>query len=98
LGTGVFSTPYLHYECLLSGRKLVSYDNDKAWLAKFTTSGGGNHYYHQKPHHKLYYVEDWDDADIERPWDVALVDHSPSERRKVDIKRLTKFAKYGMWL
>jgi hypothetical protein len=25
---------------------------------------------------------------------VALVDHSPSERRKVDIKRLTKFAKY----
>jgi hypothetical protein len=39
-------------------------------------------------------VDDWDKADIERPWDVVLVDHSPSERRKVDIQRLANLAKY----
>ena len=94
LGTGVFSTPYLHYECLLNKRSLVSYDNDEAWLLKFTTALSGNHNYHKKPHHDLRYVEKWDDADIERPWDVALIDHSPSERRRADIKRLAKFAKY----
>lgn len=86
LGTGVFSTPLLHYLCMLNGRNLVSYDNDAKW-DKWVG-------YYRAPFHKILYVDNWDDADIERPWDVALVDHSPSIRRKEDIRRLANHAKY----
>lgn len=86
LGTGVFSTPYLHYACLLANRKLVSYDNEKKWM-KWVD-------YYKSPLHEVNFIEDWDKADIEKPWDVALIDHSPSIRRKEDIKRLAKWAKY----
>ena len=93
MGIGIFSTPYLHYQSLLSKRHLTSYDNDQGWVDKFATSGICGHRY-QGAHHDLIYVPNWDDAKIEQPWDVALVDHSPSERRVVDIKRLANFAKY----
>ncbi len=86
LGTGVFSTPFLHYWCLLNKRKLVSYDNSAEW--------NGWVDYYKGPYHEINYVDDWDKADIERPWDVVLVDHSPDFRRKVDIKRLANYAKY----
>lgn len=93
LGIGIFSTPYLHYQCLVSKRHLVSYDNDKGWVKRFAMPNSSHHEY-EGPYHKLVFVENWDDADIEKPWDVALVDHSPSERRIVDIKRLANLAKY----
>jgi len=86
VGTGVFSTPYLHYTCMLSGRHLVSYDNDRSWQ-KWVD-------YYKSPTHEIKFVNDWDKADIEKPWDVCLIDHSPSIRRKEDIKRLANFAKY----
>lgn len=88
LGLGVFSTPFLHYQCILSKRNLVSYDNDANWIKWFVDYGYLDKY------HDIRYVEDWAQADIERPWDVVLVDHSPSERRIVDIRRLANFAKY----
>lgn len=93
LGIGIFSTPYLHYQSLLSKRTLVSYDNDKNWVKKFAAHPYYQHMY-EGPYHKLIYVENWGDADIEKPWDVVLADHSPSERRKVDIKRLANLAQY----
>lgn len=93
MGLGIFSTPYLHYKCLLSRRYLVSYDNDKGWVKRFASSPYANHKY-QGSYHDLIYVPSFDDAKIERPWDVALIDHSPSERRIVDIKRLVNHAKY----
>lgn len=86
LGTGVFSTPYLHYACILAKRRLVSYDNSPEWDKWIG--------YYRSPEHQIIMVDDWDKADIERPWDVALVDHSPSSRRIVDIERLANFAKY----
>jgi hypothetical protein len=39
-------------------------------------------------------VSSWDEADIERCWDVAFIDHSPSERRVEEITRLANFVKY----
>jgi len=93
MGIGIFSTPYLHYQSLLSKRHLTSYDNERGWVNTFATSEVCGHRY-QGPYHKLIYVANWDEAKIEKPWDVALVDHSPSERRIVDIKRLANFAKY----
>jgi len=86
LGTGVFSTPYLHYACMLANRKLVSIDNDRSWQ-KWVD-------YYRSPTHEIIFIDDWDKAPIDKPWDVVLVDHSPSIRRKEDIKRLANFAKY----
>lgn len=93
MGLGFFSTPYLHYYCMLTNRNLVSYDNDKGWVKRFSVSTFHNHKY-QNNLHKFIYVPNWDDAQIEKPWDVVLIDHSPSERRIIDIKRLANFAKY----
>ncbi len=93
MGTGIFSTPYLHYQGILSKRNITSYDNDLGWLQKFSVSNHHAHMY-EGPYHEFTYIDDWDKADIQRNWDVALIDHSPSERRIVDIKRLSNFAKY----
>lgn len=93
MGIGIFSTPYLHYQALISRRHLTSYDNERGWVNRFANSINSGHMY-QGPYHELIYVQNWDDAKIEKPWDVALIDHSPSERRIVDIKRLVNLAKY----
>ncbi|MAG60138.1 hypothetical protein CMO96_05130 [Candidatus Woesebacteria bacterium] len=71
---------------MLDGRKLVSYDNSPEWDKWID--------YYRAPHHEIKLIENWDDAEIEKLWDVALVDHSPSDRRIVDIKRLANWAKY----
>jgi hypothetical protein len=90
LGCGVFSTSLLHQICLLEKRQLVSVENDKqvyTWAKKRYSSEA---LYHRE----LHLVSNWDDAPIDRPWDVVLVDHSPSERRVVDIERLANLAQY----
>jgi len=86
LGVGIFSTPYLHYAAISSGRQLVSYDNHRGWLKFFIP--------YQSLSHQLILVRGWDEADIERSWDVALVDHSPGERRRQEVGRLASYAKY----
>ena len=98
LGLGLFSTPFLHYKCLLDWRKLVSVDNDKGWVKRFATSDFASYHY-QSDIHKFVYVKNWKDFPIEPPvgfprWSVVLVDHSPSERRKEEIKRLANLADY----
>lgn len=86
LGMGVFSTPLLHYISLLSKRHLVSYDNDPGWIS------WADRYPSQ--YHDVILVNDWDNINIEKPWDVVLVDHSPDIRRKEEVKRLANFGKY----
>ena len=43
--------------------------------------------------HKVFLVKDWDKIDIEKPWDVAFIDHE-AERRRIEIRRLANYAKY----
>lgn len=93
LGVGLFSTPYLHYQCLLTKRRLVSLDNDVHWLRKFASSDISSFHY-QSPTHEFHYVADWDQADIDQFWDVVLVDHSPDYRRVAEVKRLADNARY----
>ena len=93
LGIGIFSTPYLHYQSLLSKRHLISYDNDRKWVKRYADHPFYAHMYYG-PYHELIYVANWDEAKIEKPWDVALIDHSPSERRVIEIKRLANLTKY----
>lgn len=93
MGIGIFSTPYLHYQSLLSKRHLTSIDNEKGWVNRFKSSIVSGHRY-ENEYHTLLYVPNWDMADIEKPWDVVLIDHSPSERRIIDVKRLANLAQY----
>lgn len=85
MGTGIYSTPYLHWACFET-RKLVSYENDQKYMRYFRD--------YQNTWHDLILVENWDQADIEKPWAVAFIDHASGLRRKQDIKRLANFAQY----
>jgi len=69
-------------------RTLYSYETNDFWYKKTN----------QKPvdFHKAFLINrrEWDKAEIERPWGMVLVDHSPDERRWVEIKRLAHLAEY----
>lgn len=93
LGTGIFSTPYLHYACTIGKRNLLSLDGDKAWIRNYAESDFA-HYLYRNEYHKLEYVPDWDKAPIEKEWDVVLVDQTPDEARKESVKKLANLAKY----
>ena len=93
LGMGFFSTPYLHYQCLLSKRHLTSYDNEKGWVDQYSTSDW-LHYLYLNEYHDIRWAEDWNTIDIEKPWDVVLVDQTPDLARKETVKRLANLAKY----
>jgi hypothetical protein len=86
MGMGIFSTPYLHWACFSAKRKLCSFDNDPDYFNQ-------NHEY-CNDYHEVTLVTDWDKIDIDKPWDVVLVDHAPCLRRKVDIMRLADLAKF----
>jgi hypothetical protein len=85
LGTGLYSTPFLHWACFQK-RKLVSYDNNPDFLHLIKNSTGELH--------GMHLAENWDSINIEKPWDVVLVDHLPRGRRIEEIKRLAHWAKY----
>lgn len=85
---GVFSTPYLHYQCMLSDRKLVSYENDENWMNFFIRYG------YRNPNHEIIYVEDYSDAEIDNQWDIVLMDQTPDDSRKKEAIRLADQAKY----
>lgn len=89
LGPGVFSTPVLHWMCETKKRNLLTIESDIKWL-RFCRE------FYQTEHHKFLYVENWDQCKdvIDKQWDVVLVDHSPSERRIVEIRQLANKAKY----
>lgn len=84
MGTGVVSSQVLHWMCLDQDRQLVSYEN--------------NDYYYQiakkceADFHQIIFVENWDDAEIDRQWGIALIDHAPAGRRWIDIARLANYA------
>lgn len=80
LGLGVSSTPVLHALCQIQGRRLVTIENNREWFSI------GERY--ASDFHQVLYVPEWADAPIERPWSVALVDHSPDERRAIELERL----------
>lgn len=88
LGTGVFSTPYLRYACMLSGRKLTSYENYKDWYDFLMK------YYQNNENHQINFIEKYSDAPIDRFWDVVLIDQTPDSSRGKEALRLKDRAKY----
>lgn len=86
VGTGMFSTPLLHWLCLDQNRNLVSYESQPKWFDM-------NKAFQSKTH-KMFLVDDWGKADIERFWSVAFVDHEPAHRRIEEIKKLADYAQF----
>lgn len=86
MGTGYFSTLVLRWLCEMSGRTLYSYEGKRSWYEIALKKA--------KPFHKIEYVENFDNAPIERHWGLVFIDHGPNGRRHVDIKRLANHADY----
>jgi hypothetical protein len=84
MGSGPFSTQFLHWYCFEHGRRLVTYENNE----KFYNIARGC----ESDFHEIILVDDWDKAEIEKPWGVALIDHAPGIRRKDDVRRLANWA------
>jgi hypothetical protein len=86
LGSGYFSTSILRWLCQMHRRTLYSYESSNFWYQKVIKA--------PVPFHKVIKVSDWNEAKIEKHWEMVLIDHSPDERRWVDIKRLANLAEY----
>ncbi len=88
LGMGIFSTPYLHYQCLLSKRHLTSVENSKSWANWFLKYKYPNNF------HNILIVKDWSEAPTDKFWDVVLIDQTPDEERIKSVKKLANNARY----
>ncbi len=86
LGSGFFSTTLLRWLCQMHRRTLYSFESSNFWYQKAMVR--------PVPFHKVIKIDNWNEAKIEKHWGMVLVDHSPDERRWVEIKRLANLAEY----
>ena len=80
LGVGFCSTPYLHWACFPNKRRLVSYENNPEYY-QFAMSW-------KDDFHSINCITDWDTVNLDEPWDVAFIDHSPGPRRGIEAAKL----------
>ena len=86
LGTGYFSTAILKWLCEMSDRTLYSYETGWSWYERAIRK--------PVPFHKVFKIDNWDEANLERHWGLAFIDHSPAKRRHIEVKRLAYLADY----
>jgi hypothetical protein len=86
LGMGIYSTPLLFWECISKERKLVSYDNNEKY---FNMVGNNNNRFHES-----HLISDWNNLDIEKPWDVVFIDTNPMEVRKELARKVSNHSKF----
>lgn len=87
LGSGVFSTPVLHWLCLEAKRPLITYENYQEHFEMNKVFAS--------PEHEVKFINSWDEAQIENThWGVVFVDHKPGERRVIEIRKLANIADY----
>ena len=86
LGTGLYSTPFLHWACF-PNRKLISYENNPESYKLNRQYGVGLH--------EVRFIKRWEELNLEGMFfDVALVDNSPSRHRSIEIEKLAHIATY----
>ena len=86
LGMGVFSTPFLHYKCMIEGRTLYSYENFESWMNFFVK------YEYRNKNHQINLVDKYANAPINKEWGLVLLDQTPDDSRAEEAKRLAKKA------
>jgi len=81
LGSGMYSTCFLHWACHPHSRPLYTYDGQAEWMPfaeQFRTDW-----------HRVELVTDWPSLDLSGPWSIALVDHDgPGVVRGQELRRL----------
>ena len=80
LGSGYFSTPFLHWACFDRCMRLVTYDNNPQYVSMLK--------WFNNDLHQINLIEDWDTIDLSESWGAALVDHAPGPRRYKEVARL----------
>lgn len=85
LGSGLFSTPLLHWMCHESRRPIVTYESVEDYY-RFAKQ-------FKSKNHKVRFTEDYADIDLGDHWGVVLIDHT-EDRRNVDALRLKDKADY----
>lgn len=86
LGTGIYSTPFLHWLCFARKRELFSYESNRAYFELFQS--------YQAEFHKMFLVRDFKSIIPDRHFDVIFIDHSPSEDRLERLQSLVKDANF----
>lgn len=83
MGSGIFSTPFLHWACYLNKRELITYeDNPKYFMNNFNND-----------YHKFYLIDNWDKIDITKKWSIVFIDHR-ADRRAIDALRVANNADF----
>lgn len=91
VGTGYFSTLLLHWLAHIYKRNVYSYENDPQWYKRALKAGSLLH--------KVYKVSSWDELPATfspsgKRWGIVFIDHSPVERRVIEIERFADKADY----
>lgn len=86
LGTGIMSTPYLHWMCYPTKRKLVSYENS-SFYADIASQ-------YIDDFHDVYITGSYREINVEKEWDVVFIDFFEVQDRHIPLERLLKHAKY----
>ena len=86
IGTGWFSTITLDWLANLYKRHVYSYESSNHWYKRAKR-------YESKFHH-IIKIESWDDLPADKHWGLVFIDHSPEERRHVEIERFKDLADY----
>ena len=86
LGMGLYSTPFLHFTCYSTKRKLVSFERDPEWFRNFDDCASD--------FHEINLIKSWDKLPVDNYYDVAFIDQSPGRHRPLTAVKLANFAKY----
>lgn len=86
LGTGIHSTPFLHWTCFSQKRELVSYENNIEYFKIFQE--------YQFGLHKVLFYDDFNKISIKKHFDIIFIDHMPQEDRGVQLKKFINDANF----
>jgi len=87
IGSGLFSTPLLHWMCKDKGLRLYTYENVKEYLS-FSKQ-------FMSKTHRIRFVKDWNKVEYpDLEWGVVLIDHGPAEQRHIDAIKFADKADY----
>lgn len=86
LGMGIYSTPLLFWMCVSRERKLVSYESSDKYFNMLGKNNNSNH--------ESHLINDWNTIDMDRNWDIVLIDCEPMDIRSKLAARVTHKTKF----
>lgn len=88
IGTGYYSTLLLQWLSHMYKRDVYSYESSDYWYKRSQRM-------QKSPYQHTIKCDNWDKADFDQKyWGMVFIDHSPNERRVVEIARLANKTDY----